>query len=168
MEFSPDDIGEIFEDQGKLLAASEKMLVKMYAGMAFDNPGFQKLFQEIREGNVPILFHCSAGKDRTGVAAMLILLMLGVDEKTALDDYELTNEYRRQQIEAAKQEHWKEIEETPEIAVVYTMMEGVVRKAGEMVLERIKERYGSYEAYFAGEFGLEREEILRLRNRYLV
>jgi protein-tyrosine phosphatase len=167
MDFSPDDIGEVLTDSGKMVEASEKMLIKMYAGMPFDNPGFRKLFEEMKEEHVPILFHCSAGKDRTGVAAMLVLLLLGVEEKTALDDYELTNEYRKQQIEAAKRVHKKEIEENQEMDMVYTMMEGVVRRAGEMALGKIKERYGSYEAYFEKEFGLNQGDVRRLRDRYL-
>ncbi|MER7766032.1 tyrosine-protein phosphatase [Kitasatospora sp. NPDC096140] len=40
----------------------------------------------------PLLFHCSAGKDRTGWAAALLMTALGVDRATVLDDYLLTNE----------------------------------------------------------------------------
>jgi protein-tyrosine phosphatase len=39
----------------------------------------------------PILVHCIAGKDRTGIAAFMTLLALGVDEKTAIRDYSMTN-----------------------------------------------------------------------------
>jgi len=45
--------------------------------------------------NLPTLIHCTAGKDRTGYAAALILLSLGVPEDTVFDDYLLTNHYRR-------------------------------------------------------------------------
>jgi protein-tyrosine phosphatase len=41
----------------------------------------------------PLLFHCAAGKDRTGIAAALLLGLLGVDDETILDDYELTTEF---------------------------------------------------------------------------
>ncbi|WP_195911057.1 tyrosine-protein phosphatase [Streptomyces kaniharaensis] len=40
----------------------------------------------------PLLFHCSAGKDRTGWVAALLLTALGVDRETVLADYLLTNE----------------------------------------------------------------------------
>jgi len=39
----------------------------------------------------PAVFHCTAGKDRTGLAAALLLSVLGVDRELVLDDYELTN-----------------------------------------------------------------------------
>ena len=42
----------------------------------------------------PLLFHCTAGKDRTGIAAALILEICDVDRELVLDDYELTNALR--------------------------------------------------------------------------
>lgn len=42
----------------------------------------------------PAVFHCTAGKDRTGLAAALLLDVLGVDRDLVLDDYELTNQTR--------------------------------------------------------------------------
>ena len=44
--------------------------------------------------NLPLLFHCTAGKDRTGIAAALVLEVCGVHRKTVLDDYEMTNQLR--------------------------------------------------------------------------
>lgn len=55
---------------------------------------YRKLFSLLQnEKNVPLMFHCSAGKDRTGMAAALVLSSLGVDEETILDDYLLSNFY---------------------------------------------------------------------------
>jgi len=51
---------------------------------------FKALFEGIATGNFPVLFNCSAGKDRTGVAAALLLDLLGVDRDVILDDYTLT------------------------------------------------------------------------------
>ncbi|MGA5701987.1 tyrosine-protein phosphatase [Peterkaempfera bronchialis] len=45
-----------------------------------------------RPGGTPLLFHCTAGKDRTGWTAALLLTALGVDRDTVFDDYLLTNE----------------------------------------------------------------------------
>ena len=44
------------------------------------------------KGNLPAVFHCSAGKDRAGIFASLILGILGVEAQTIIDDYMLTNE----------------------------------------------------------------------------
>ena len=57
-------------------------------------PEFGRFFCELSAANgQPILFHCTAGKDRTGFAAALILRMLGVRHETVMQDYLLTNDY---------------------------------------------------------------------------
>ena len=43
--------------------------------------------------NHPVVFHCAAGKDRTGIVAALVLGVLGVDDETIVDDYVLTAEH---------------------------------------------------------------------------
>lgn len=54
---------------------------------------FATLFRELAEAEVPVLFHCTAGKDRTGWAAALLLHLAGVDDDTILEDYLLTNTF---------------------------------------------------------------------------
>ena len=49
--------------------------------------------------NYPLLFNCSAGKDRTGFVAAILLRLLGVEEEKVIDDFLLSNEVRKDQIE---------------------------------------------------------------------
>ncbi|MCK9468918.1 MAG: tyrosine-protein phosphatase [Porticoccaceae bacterium] len=49
------------------------------------------LFELLANNEVPLVFHCAAGKDRTGLSAALILHCLGVPRETIYRDYELTN-----------------------------------------------------------------------------
>ena len=62
-----------------------------------DYPGraavaFRTLFATLADGvRRPLVFHCTAGKDRTGFAAALLLSMLGVPWETIVEDYLLTN-----------------------------------------------------------------------------
>lgn len=46
-----------------------------------------------------VIFHCHAGKDRTGIVAALILLSLGVDERDVITDYQVSETYLKSQIE---------------------------------------------------------------------
>jgi len=55
-------------------------------------PHLQSLFQRLATERAPLLFHCSAGKDRTGIVAAILLHFLGVPRETILEDYEFTNE----------------------------------------------------------------------------
>ncbi len=68
-----------------------------YRGFVHDNaPRFAQLFGLLLDSDAPLVFHCTAGKDRTGFAAALILLALGVPRAVVMQDYLLTNAlYRR-------------------------------------------------------------------------
>jgi protein-tyrosine phosphatase len=54
---------------------------------------FATLLRSIADSDAPVLFHCTAGKDRTGWAAALLLHLAGVDDETVLEDYLLTNTF---------------------------------------------------------------------------
>lgn len=68
------------------------IMVSTYRVLVHD---FQEAYSEFfriveNEANAPILFHCAAGKDRTGLAAALFLAALGVDRETIMRDYMLS------------------------------------------------------------------------------
>ena len=54
-------------------------------------PRIGGMFSAIANGDVPMVVHCAAGKDRTGVAVAVLLRSLDVSEETAIEDYLLTN-----------------------------------------------------------------------------
>jgi len=62
-----------------------------YKEIIFGNLDFKLFLESVAEGKVPIIFHCASGKDRTGAAAILLLLALGVDEETLIADYEFSS-----------------------------------------------------------------------------
>lgn len=74
--------------ESKLDAFPESMEA-MYIGMLDQGQkGFLRLFEIFADPAYHCcLFHCTAGKDRTGVTAMLLLALAGVDEKTIVEDY---------------------------------------------------------------------------------
>jgi protein-tyrosine phosphatase len=51
---------------------------------------YRELFGHLAEGDLPLVFNCAAGKDRTGVAAALVLSALGVQHDAIVEDYTLT------------------------------------------------------------------------------
>ena len=133
----------------------------IYRQMLTGNKAFKELFRALEAGETPILFHCTSGKDRTGVAAMLILLALGVSRADALADYMLTNVYRREIIERFLAD--KPAAERDLLLPV----EGVSEPMGAGAIDEILRRYPSYEAYFADEFGLDAARLKALRDFYL-
>ena len=139
----------------------------LYRRMLTGNKAFKELFRALEAGETPILFHCSAGKDRTGVAAMLILLALGASDETICADYAQTNVCRRAEIEAVMQEHADEIAADPSCRNHYYRMAGVEPELAPFVLDTIRSQFGSAENYLEAEYGLTPARLMRLRRMYL-
>ena len=137
---------------------------KVYGNLPFSY-AYKRMFEDIVAGNVPILFHCSAGKDRTGIAAILILLALGVDEETAMYDYMLTNEYRKEYIERFRKD-FPLTKLDGELAGMLLAYEGVTYTNADYSLKRIKEKYENYDEYFEKEYNLDKDALQRLRDLY--
>ena len=78
--------------EGKFGDIPPDFLLRIYDAMAeVAAPTFGRLLAKLAEPDgTPALFHCTQGKDRTGLTAALLLSVLGVDEATILDDYELS------------------------------------------------------------------------------
>lgn len=133
----------------------------LYRQMPFGNPAYHTLFRLLEEHRGPLLFHCTCGKDRTGIAAMLILLALGVPRETALADYMLTNVYRRQIIEDSLR--GKSAAERRLLLSV----EGVSEEMGAGAIDEILAHHASYEDYFREEYGLDAQRLSALRDFYL-
>ena len=162
INFSSEGMNRIGEGGREQLA----LLKNYYACMPFNNQAFRILFEHIQKGDVPILIHCASGKDRTGVACMLILLALGVDREIVLEDYLLTNVYRRGAIQKKLEEDKDIILAHPEREELDRMTFGVTEEIGKIVLDAIFNKYGSVETYFEKEFHINRNEIQRLRSLY--
>ena len=136
-----------------------------YVQTLFDNDAYRKMFELLSEHRVPMAFHCSAGKDRTGVAAILILLALGVDAKTARDDYMLTNRYRRELLKAEYEKHRILNRISRNMRDVSTLSQGVFAETVDAIYDAIEDKYGDIDTYFEEEYGLghaEREKLCRM------
>src|SRR5690606_23703760 len=69
-------------------------MLEAYRRIPFEAPHldlFRRYFQALAEGAGPVLIHCAAGKDRTGVLAALTHRLIGVAEDDLMEDYLLTN-----------------------------------------------------------------------------
>jgi protein-tyrosine phosphatase len=74
-------------------ADMRETMVTVYRDLPFEqSSSYRELFERLANGRVPLLFNCSAGKDRTGVASALLLDLLGVPRSIIEQDYLLTND----------------------------------------------------------------------------
>ena len=113
-----------------------------------------------------VLWHCTAGKDRAGFGSVLILSALGVDRKTILEDYILTNQYYRESIEQLEQ--YVRSKGFPEEAVKASKaMAGAEQAYLEKALGVIDKNYGSMDVYLEKQLGLSVDNKQKLQNKYL-
>jgi protein-tyrosine phosphatase len=80
-------------NQGIQEADAVRLMQQTYRAFVTDNSvRFAELFSHLLHSDAPLVFHCTAGKDRTGFAAALILSALGVSRDDIMQDYLLTNQ----------------------------------------------------------------------------
>lgn len=76
-----------------LRAQMRERMEGVYRRLPFEQAhSYRHLFGQLAAGRMPLLFNCSAGKDRTGLAAALLLTALGVPRETIIEDYLLSND----------------------------------------------------------------------------
>jgi protein-tyrosine phosphatase len=121
----------------------------------------------------PLVFHCTQGKDRAGFGAAMVLSALGVAWETVLEDYLLSNYYRKADNDKilgmirsfAASQAGGEGEQT-----AFRRVEGLlyVKKQNlQAAHAEILERHGSVEAYLVDGLGCSREDLEQLRNELL-
>ena len=144
---------------GLLPATMEEMYCSLLDG---SGDTLAAIFREmLRYPGDCVLFHCTAGKDRTGVVSMLLLALAGVDEDTIVADYAATEALMKEKFnrQRAKLRTLMGIE-VPEY-VGWSRPESM-----ERTLRHLRERYGGAKAYLI-RIGLSEEECCRLRRQML-
>ena len=131
-------------------------------------PAYRAFFDLLlaQDENSVVLYHCKGGKDRTGIATMYILTILGVDKETILEDFDLTNIFLADEInaEVEKSRPYAENEEELEAVAVNN---GVSREFLERAFDYAEEEYGSMLELIKQRYSVTDEEIETLRNLYL-
>ena len=118
---------------------------------------FGRFLQHLLEVPTPQVFHCTAGKDRTGFAAALLLSALDVPRETIEHDYLLTNRlYRRNpQAEGQAPAHVR--------AVLWQVQTAFLHAA----LDEIEQQHGGMQAYLLGPVGLQVQDLRELQSQLL-
>jgi protein-tyrosine phosphatase len=151
---------------GTTQAEGERILRDLYVGI-LDHSAAQigELFTLLSDKNgLPAVFHCHAGKDRTGIVAALLLATLNVERDKILDDYELTARYRQRIHQESSYQRLIESGLSPEAAA------GVLttpRWAMQHALEELDRRYGGIAGYLQGPVGMHPDRLRSLRQRLL-
>jgi protein-tyrosine phosphatase len=144
-------------DLRRMLIEGNRLFATRYA------PQYAAMFERItHREQLPALVHCTAGKDRTGFAAALVLRSLGVPLETVYEDFLLTNHYTG-----------AEIERTLWIIRLVSLFRtdpeqvrpvlGVERAYLEAAFGAVDEHYGSFDAYRREALGVDDAELAAFR-----
>ena len=144
---------------------------KVYKALAFGNDGirgYKKFFDILlnKPENAAVLFHCTQGKDRTGMAAILLLSALGLDRESVIADYMMTNEACRPLLDRIQSELQKA--KLPKEVLDFAMfIESVDISFIEPVFDVMNKEFGSVNGYLQTAMGLTAGDIKRLKEIYL-
>lgn len=107
---------------------------------------------------LPLLIHCTAGKDRTGILSALIQLAAGVPRADVLHDYAITNDRLRQfKIDMLRKYRWLKL-----FRVKFEQMDplfGVQEKYLNTLIEKIISEFGTLDAYFVQKCGVDSKTV---------
>ena len=137
---------------------TSRLMRETYRAFASDNrQRYRELFLHLLESDAPSVFHCTAGKDRTGFAAALVLLALGVPHATVNEDYLLTNTHLKRQ-------------PNPESSLpeeVQTVLHRVEEDFLQAAMEVVDKDFGGHGGNLRSGLGLTDADLARLADLYL-
>ncbi len=125
---------------------------------------YRALFLALSDKNqLPALFHCTTGKDRTGWAAASFLTLLGVPKEVVMEDYLRSNEYILPMYEKLIEQF---IADGGDPSIPAASL-GVKEEYLNAAFDEVKVKYGSIENYFSEGLGISVDQQAVLRRLYL-
>ncbi len=135
---------------------NEWQLSKLYILMSEKEDFIQPIFKSLAEENGTVLFHCSAGKDRTGVIASILLKLVGVDPYDIIADYQVSKTYL----------HPKYNDMLNNPSIMYASLYDSKPETMFEFLNYLDEKYDSIEAYLNSK-GISDKQIEQIRLKFI-
>jgi protein-tyrosine phosphatase len=141
---------------GNRTPKSKEEVPSLYWEIVADYPAMNLIMRIIANQTGAVIFHCTSGKDRTGIVSAILLLLTGVSRSDILADYQVSYTYVREDIRALLE---REPERPP-----FTGLSDI--EYMDKLLDRFEAVYGTA-AHYLKEIGLSRDEIHRLENKLI-
>ena len=113
-----------------------------------------------------ILYHCSEGKDRTGLVTIIILYILGVDMEVIRQDYLYSN-YMLNDYRAVRDQHFKQVGENDNFRANMRVLGSVANSYFDTSLITINENFGGLDSYITNELEIDDQMQELIREKYL-
>jgi protein-tyrosine phosphatase len=152
----------------KMLSGSngDSTMVHFYADISSFRERYGPMFRELLAlpDDSALVFHCTAGKDRTGIGAALVLFALGVDERTIMADYLASNIYRKTENERAIEAMSRTSGMDTTIARAMLEVKPIYLQS---TLKAIRSKYESVGSFLINGLGLTADDLKKLQAKYL-
>lgn len=153
----------------KEFGSADNYMIAMYKAVVFSEEpisALKKVMRMIIDNDGCVLWHCSGGKDRAGIVAMLVEALLGVDEKIIVEDFAASAVFQR------KRFFWNRFglviaPLVPRFKAILFGMMAAKPKYMTSLLDEIKEKYGSVVGYCKTELGITDDDIRTMKEKYL-
>lgn len=153
-----------------IMTPAAKMICDGFYVSFVDDPECQEslgvFFRELLACKGTVLWHCTQGKDRTGLCAALLLYALGVSREAVMKDFLLSNEYYTRDIEVVGSYVRRLGGGDEEMNCVMTLV-GVNEQAFLDAMDLIDDNYGGADAFLRNQLHVSDADIQELRRRYL-
>lgn len=125
--------------------------------------GYADTMRLIADSDGALVYHCTAGKDRTGMMTALLLGLLGVPDETIVDDFVLSNEFNREHNE---QTYAFLASKGVDIELIRPLTEQSASKI-QPVLDAVHNEYGGWDEFATTVLGLDADTVTGLRDTLL-
>ena len=134
---------------------------QQFVSGASAHDAYHLLMTRLADSDGVDVYHCTAGKDRTGWASAVLLKILGVPQPTIMEDYLASNRY------LAEKNRTMFASLPPERVTVLEPVMTVRASYLEAAFAEVELRYGAFERYLSDGLHLDAETLARLRARFL-
>ena len=162
-----DSLGTWMKSIGKLKGnQGDSLMLDFYSKTQYFTDRYKPFFEKLLvvPAGQSLVFHCTAGKDRTGIAAALFLYALGVPMETIMSDYEATNYYRKADSQKSINAMVGFMHMDKDVA---NAMMAAKRAYLQGSFDAIIKKYGSVDSFLKNQIGLNDAKIKLLKAKYL-
>ena len=147
-------------------ASGIEVMIAFYSDVSVFRERYRPFFRKLLmlPDTSAVVFHCSAGKDRTGIATALFLYAMDVPMETIMNDYVATNHFRREENE--KIINYLTTEQGIDLRMATEIMDANPLYL-ETAFQTLKKQYGSIDSFLYRELGINEAAKLILREKFL-
>lgn len=166
-------MAKVMREEGKKISrefgTADNYMKCMYDVILFDEQSrsrIREFFDILLAENGCVVWHCNAGKDRTGLIAMLTLGILGVDRSDIVKDYTMSDKFQRLK-RAPQRILLKIVPMPPSFRNILLAMMKAKPEYIENAIDSVLKKYSSFEDYFVRGLGFDQGSVAKLREKYL-